>query len=196
LRPIDRPIPSNGVSPAGIPSGHAGHLDHFPLPNVVATVPPQLRAAFNSFAVACRRVLYDPKTHSMLQAELAKNVPLPQKLAEAAAGVVIILAVEARGKVPPPILAPTVTEMVGEVAKYVAEIGMPVNQAVYKQAVILAAAILIKKLGLQQQLAQRTQPNKTSGMLQSGSSLNWTTPAPTAPIAAGQPAGQLAQDGA
>jgi hypothetical protein len=142
-------MPPSVANPGGNIGGAApqGRLG-FPLPNIRATVPAQYQNAFDRLVTAAKRVMYDPKTHALLQRQLSMNAPMAQKLAEGVAGLLIILFREAKGAVPPPVLIPAAIEIVGEAVEFVAQLGYPIDQATYKTAVALEVAILARKLGL------------------------------------------------
>jgi hypothetical protein len=125
----------------------------FQLPDIRSRVPVQYQRVFDRFVLACKRVMYDPKTHALMQRELAKNVPMAQKLAEGVCGLVLILYQEQKGKVPPPILIPAAVELVGDAVGFLTQANQAIDKATYAQAVTLAIAILSKKLGVAQQLA-------------------------------------------
>jgi hypothetical protein len=134
----------------------------FALPNIRATLPPQFQRAFDGFVLACKRVLYDPKTHVLMQRQMMQPAPLPQKLAQGVAGLVLLVYMKAKDggdPVPAPVLIPAAIELVGDTAQFLAQaIGQPVDQASYKAAVALVTAILGKKMGIApRQFAQGSQ---------------------------------------
>ncbi len=153
--PPNSPVPAAG---GATPPPGGGKLG-FALPDLRATLPPQYQPVFDRLVIAAKRVLYDPKTHAMMQRALARNLPMTQKLAEGVAALLLILFREAGGKVPPEVVIPAALDIVGEAAEYVAEVGMPIDQATYKQACALTAVIISKRFGIDPQaLAQKPAP--------------------------------------
>jgi hypothetical protein len=136
-------------------SGGGGAGLGFPLPNIAAKIPPQYQAALKVFILAGKRTMYSPQSRKLLQRELAKPIPLPQKLAEGVVGLVLILYMENGRRIPLPILIPAAIELLGDAAQFVGQItGQQVTKQIYGQAVALATAMLAKKLGIVQQFAQ------------------------------------------
>jgi hypothetical protein len=145
------------------PAFGAGSLSgSFQLPDVRSKIPPQYLRVFDRFVLACKRVMYDPRTHALMQRELAKNVPMAQKLAEGVVGLVLILYQQQKGKVPAAILIPAAVELLGDATAFLTQAGQPIDKATYAQAVTLAMAMLSKKLGITQQLAS-AQPAAPGG---------------------------------
>jgi hypothetical protein len=152
-----------GLPQQGAPEFGVGpQQGSFQLPDIRSRIPSQYQRVFDRFVLACKRVMYDPKTHALMQRELAKSVPMAQKLAEGVCGLVLIMYQEQRGKVPPPILIPAAVELIGDAVGFLMQVGHAIDKATYAQAVTLAIAILSKKLGIAQQLAS-AQPAAPAG---------------------------------
>lgn len=158
----------------------------FPLPNIAAKIPPQFQRPFQAFVIACKRVMYDPKSHYLMQRQLARPAPMPQKLAQGVAGLVMLVYVKAKDSgdnVPLPVLIPAAIELVGEAAQFITQtMKTPIDQPTYKAAVALVIAILSKSLGISQQVNQAIQ--RRSGAPATGApSRPAPASAPTAPTA-------------
>jgi hypothetical protein len=110
-------LPQQGAQAFGV-SPQPGS---FQLPDISSRIPLQYRQVFDRFVLACKRVMYDPKTHALMQRELAKNVPMAQKLAEGVCGLVLILYQEQKGKVPAPVLIPAAVELIGDAVGFLTQ---------------------------------------------------------------------------
>ena len=173
----------------------------FPLPNIRRQIPPQLQQAFDAFVLGCKRVLYDPKTHYLLQQQLQGPGPLAQKLGQGVVALVLLVYSQ-HGKPPQltPILIPAAVELIGDVSVFLRQsMRIPVNRAAYGQAVQIATAILLRKMP--PAVAQAIQRQRCSAVPAARNASSQGMPpaaaqpqaAPTSPIAAPPAGGILAR---
>jgi hypothetical protein len=136
-------------APAAGPSAYTQQGNPgFPLPNIRRQIPPQLQQAFDAFVLGCKRVLYDPKTHYLLQQQLQGPGTLAQKLGQGVVALVLLVYSQHGKPVQlTPILIPAAVELVGDVSVFLRQsMRIPVNRATYGQAVQIATGTLLRKM--------------------------------------------------
>ena len=100
--------------------------------------------AFERVVLAGMKIMYDKSTFQIFQAGMMKEgVPLPQRLATEAAGLMKMLMDKSGGKIPPQIIVPAATMLMMEMGKFMTEAGLaqPTSEEMRE-----AAGILLKLL--------------------------------------------------
>lgn len=81
--------------------------------------------AARKVVLGCMKLLFDPKTHGLLVADLKKDAPMPAKLAMAAVGVMKTFSLHVtNGQIPRQVLIPAATMLLLEIAKFMAKAGL------------------------------------------------------------------------
>ena len=81
--------------------------------------------AFEKVVLAGMKIMYDKSTFKIFQAGMMKEgVPLPQRLANEAAGLMKMLMDKSGGKIPPQIIVPAATMLMMEMGKFMTEAGI------------------------------------------------------------------------
>lgn len=91
---------------------------------------PSDQIATKRVVLAGQKLMYDAKTFPIFRAGMMKQMPMPQKLATEAAGLVKTLQDKANGAIPRQVLIPAATMLILEIAKFMkdAKIGDPTPQ--------------------------------------------------------------------
>lgn len=119
----------------------------FQKPNIDAFIPPETKDAVDRVVAAGMRMMYAPAMREDLQAEIARDAPVPQKLAESTAGLVLTLDQQAKGGIPVQAIFPAAVGLLGEASEVLAAAGQPVTQEDYNAAALQVFAILGRKMG-------------------------------------------------
>lgn len=81
--------------------------------------------AFERVVLAGMKIMYDKTTFAHFESGMRKeSVPLPQRLATEAAGLMKILMDRSKGSIPPQIIVPAGTMLLMEMAKFMKESGI------------------------------------------------------------------------
>jgi hypothetical protein len=119
----------------------------FTPPALDTFTPPELRDDVERVVAAGMKILYGNDMREEVQQELARNVPMAQKLGEAVVGLLLTLDQQSRGGIPEAVLAPAAQALLGEAAEIAQAAGQPVTEEEFKDASIVAFQTLGRKLG-------------------------------------------------
>lgn len=119
----------------------------FKKPDVSAFVPPEAKDAVDRVVAAGMRVMFSPAMREELQAEVQRDAPPAQKLAESVTGLMLTLDAQSQGGIPMPAIFPAALQLMGEGAEVLAAAGQPVSQEQFNEAALMAFVLLGKKLG-------------------------------------------------
>lgn len=86
---------------------------------------PQEQTALQQIVVAGMKVMYDKATFPMLESQIKKDIPMADKLANGAAGLMRLLQDKANGGIPRQLLIPATGMLMLEIGKFMADAGMP-----------------------------------------------------------------------
>ena len=133
---------------------------------------PQDQAAVQKVVLAGKKLMFDPKTFATFKQGMTKNMPMPDKLATEAAGLMKLLQDKAQGAIPRQVLLPAAAMLLIEIAKFMqdAKLGAPMPQDL-KAALTKLVPLLLKVF-----------PNKAQ-----------QPQAPAAPMPSAQPPGLINQ---
>lgn len=87
------------------------------------TMNPNDQLAIRKVVMAGMKVMYDPKTFPEFKQGMLKQMPMPQKLATEAAGLMKLLQDKAQGAIPRQILLPAASMLLLEIAKFMSDAG-------------------------------------------------------------------------
>ena len=119
----------------------------FKKPNVDQFVQPKDRDAVDRVVAAGVKLMYAPNMRAELRQAVDSDTPVPQKLAENAAGLLLILDQKAKGKIPVAALFPAALALLGEAAEVLIAAGQEVTQEVYNEAAQMLFVLLARKMG-------------------------------------------------
>ena len=85
---------------------------------------PEDQLAARKVVMAGMKIMYDKKTFQTFMAGMKKNMPMPQKLATEAAGLVKMLQDKANGSIPRQVLIPAASMLLLEIAQFMTDAGM------------------------------------------------------------------------
>ena len=147
----------------------------FTPPPVESFVPEEHLDAVQRVVAAGMKLVYQGDMAEDVKAELARDVPVAQMLAEASVGWLLILDKQAPQGIPEHILAYALQALVGEAAEIATQSGRAVSADEFEDAVMLAHQLMARKLGYNdEQIMQGAQ----QGMQQAGAQAAPAGPAP------------------
>lgn len=130
----------------------------FKKPDIAGFIPPELRDAVDRIVAAGKKLMFAPETRQQLMQEVQRDVPPPQKMAEAISGLMLTLDQKSQGGLPVGAIFPAAMELLGDAAEVLTAAGQQVTQDDYNQAAQLMFVILGRKLGAtDDQLMQTAQ---------------------------------------
>lgn len=141
-------------------------------------VPPNLQGIFDKAVLSGMRIMFDTKSHAMMQQELAKPGPLAQKMVEGITALVYMLWKQSNQTLPPQIIVPLTFALTLKVFDYLQRSGDPeATKDLLGQALEGAISTVMRKFGVD------PDHNPQGG----------AAPASSAPATGGAPTGLLAQ---
>lgn len=120
----------------------------FTAPDVSQFVPPEIQDQVQRVVAAGVKFIYSPQMREQVQKEIARDVPLPQKLAEATLGLMLSLDQQTKGGIPQAALFPAGMNLLGEAGEILSAAGQPVDQDAYNEAARILFVQMSKKLGM------------------------------------------------
>ena len=92
--------------------------------NMVKVMPPQMRDAYQRVVVAGKKMMYAPETAEAIQGIILDDeVPMPNKLGEGVANLVVMMDNQGNGTIPKDILVPVGVTLMFEAADHLFEVG-------------------------------------------------------------------------
>lgn len=119
----------------------------FKRPDMAQFVPAEAKDAVDRVVAAGHRMMYSPEMRDDLQAAVDSQEPVPQKLANNVAGLLLTLDKQARGGIPMAAIFPAAMELLGEAAEVLNAAGQAVTQEDYNEAARSLFVVLGRKLG-------------------------------------------------
>lgn len=119
----------------------------FKKPDISGFIPPEAKDAVDRVVAAGTKLMYSPDMRQELQAEIDRDVPPAQKMAEAVTGLILTLDKQSQGGIPVQALFPAAMELMGEAAEVLAAAGQPVTQEDYNEAARQMFVLLGRKMG-------------------------------------------------
>lgn len=119
----------------------------FKKPDPSTFVPPEHKDVVDRVVAAGMKIMYAPGMREELLNEIKRDVPVPQKLAEGAAGLLLTLDKQTEGGIPMPALFPAALLLLGEAADVLATSGQAVTQDDYNEAAQMMFVIMARKMG-------------------------------------------------
>lgn len=124
-----------------------GKQPAFKKPDVGGFVPPETRDAVNRVVAAGMKLVYAPEAREKLMDEINRDTPVPQKLAEAVTGLMLLLDQKSNGGIPMAAIFPAAMTLLGEAAEILQTAGQAVTQTDYNEAAQMMFVLIGKKLG-------------------------------------------------
>lgn len=119
----------------------------FKAPDWRPFTPPEQVDAVERILAAGMKLMYSEGMRDELRQAVESEAPMPQKLAENTAGLLLTLDNQAQGGIPLPAMFPAGMALLGEAVEVVQAAGQEVGQEDFNDAALLLFAILGKKLG-------------------------------------------------
>lgn len=148
-----QPVPQDATAPAGQSPTEPDEAQasegggDFQMPDWRAFTPPEQMDAVERILAAGVKTMYAPAMRDELKQAVQSDAPMPQKLAENTAGLLLTLDKQSKGGIPIPALFPAAMALLGEAAEVVKAAGQDVGQEDFNDAALLLYALLGKKLG-------------------------------------------------
>lgn len=134
-------------TPSLMQRAKGGDTAGFKRPSTAQFVPPDQKDAVDRISAAGMKIMYSPEMREELKAEVARDVPPAQKMAEAVVGLMLTLDKQTKGGIPMPALFPAALDLLGEAAEVLTTAGQPVTQADYNEAAQMMFVLMARKLG-------------------------------------------------
>jgi hypothetical protein len=137
-----------GAAPPGAPDtpGESGG-GSFKRPDISQFTPPAMQDIVQRIAAAGMKIMYSPDMRQELMKEVQRDVPVPQKLAEAVVGLMLTLDQKAQGGIPAQAIFPAAMELLGEAAEVLSAAGQQVTQQDYNDAARMMFVLIARKMG-------------------------------------------------
>ncbi len=119
----------------------------FKRPDIAALIPKGMEDTVARLAAAGQRLMYSPDMRDELQAEVGRDAPNAQKMAEAVSGLMLTLDAKSKGGIPEAAIFPAALDLLGEAAEVLAASGQAVTQEDYNDAARQVFVLLGRKLG-------------------------------------------------
>ncbi len=135
----------------------------FKRPDAAQFTPPDQKDAVERVVAAGMKLMYSPAMREELKAEIARDVPVPQKLAEAVTGLLLTLDKQSQGGIPVGALFPAGLELLSESAQVLTAAGQPVGQADYNTAAQMMFVQMGRKMGASDEQMMGTLEQQVGG---------------------------------
>lgn len=138
-----------GAATPGAPEtpGEEGGGEAFKRPDISGFIPPEVADQVQRVTAAGMKLMYAPDMRQQLMQEVNRQVPIPQKLAEATTGMMLTLDQKSRGGIPAKAIFPAAMELLGEAAEVLSASGQKVSQQDYNDAARLMFVLIARKMG-------------------------------------------------
>lgn len=145
------PNAKSAPAPAAAPGGV---IDTDAMLNKIA-VPPELQDIYQKALLSGMRIMFDSKSHAMMQNELNKKGPLPQKIVEGVMALIYMLWKQSNQTLPPKIILPLTMALTLKVFEYLQRSNEPgVTNEVLGQTLEGVIPAVMKKFGVKPGQAQ------------------------------------------
>jgi len=138
----------------------------FKKPDVSGFIPEGARDAVDRVVAAGMRIMYAPESRQKIMAEIQRKAPVPQKIAEAMTGLLLILDQKSKGGIPMAAIFPAALELLGEAGKTLEAAGQTVTQEDYNEAARMMFVLIGKKLGASKEQLMGTAEQVVGGQQQ------------------------------
>lgn len=120
----------------------------FKRPDLTSFIPPELKDAVARVSAAGQKLMYSPDMRDELLQAVQSDVPVPQKMAENVAGLILTLDSQAPKGIPEGAIFPAALDLMAEAAEVLTKAGTQVTTEEYNEAARMIFVILGRKLGL------------------------------------------------
>jgi hypothetical protein len=119
----------------------------FQRPDIKQLVPPEQADAVQRIVAAGMKLMYSPAMREELQAEVTREGPAPQKMAQGVVGLLLTMDKQSKGGLPVAAIFPAAIELLGEAAEILTAANQPVTQEDYNEAVRMTIVLIAQALG-------------------------------------------------
>lgn len=120
----------------------------FKRPDIGSFIPPELKDAVARVSAAGQRLMYSPDMRDELLQAVQSEAPVPQKMAENVAGLILTLDSQSSKGIPEGAIFPAALDLLAEAAEVLTEAGTKVTTEEYNEAARMLFVILGRKLGI------------------------------------------------
>lgn len=120
----------------------------FQRPDISQFIPPGQEDTVARVAAAGQRLMYAPGMRDELNAEVERDAPVTQKMAESVTGLMLTLDQQTPGGIPQEALFPAALDLLSEAAEVLSQAGDVVTADEYNEAALLMFVMMSKKLGI------------------------------------------------
>lgn len=136
------------VGSVPLESQEEGDGGEFQRHDIAAKVPPEMKDAFERTVAAGMKVMYSPEMRQDVMAEVQREAPVVQKLAESTTGLLLMLDSKSKGGIPEQVIYLAGMELLGEAAEVLVKAGQPVTQEDYNDALNAMFVLIDQKRGV------------------------------------------------
>lgn len=119
----------------------------FKRPDISQFIPEGMEDVVARVSAAGQKIMYSPDMRDELQAEVKRDAPVAQKMAESVVGLMLTLDSQTDGGIPEAALLPIGLDLLGEAAEVLSQTGGQVTIDEYNEAAQLMFVMVAKKLG-------------------------------------------------
>lgn len=146
-------------------------------------IPPKFQAIYQKAVLSGMRIMFDAKSHKMMEDQLAKPGPLPDKMAEGMTGLIYMLWTQSNKTLPPQIIVPLTFTLTLKAFDFLQKSGdAEATKEVLGEAVEKSLTSVMTKFGV--------TPDQIPQILQQ---MKGSVAGAPAPASGDQPTGMLAQ---
>jgi hypothetical protein len=121
--------------------------EEFQRPDTASLVPKGAEDAYARIVAAGQKLMYSQDMRDDLQKEVARDVPVAQKMAEGVVGLMLTMDKQAKGGLPMEALFPAALELLNEAAAILTESGQTVTMEDWKDGARMMFVIMARKFG-------------------------------------------------
>lgn len=120
----------------------------FKRPDISKFVPQGMEDVVARVSAAGQRIMYSDQMRDELRAEVQRDAPVAQKMAESVVGLLLTIDKQTQGGIPEGALFPAGLDLLGEAAEVLTKAGQQVTQEDYNEAARMMFVLMAKKLGI------------------------------------------------
>jgi hypothetical protein len=126
---------------------------------VEAKIPRELQQIYDRLVLSGMRIMFDKRSHAMMEQQISKPGPMPQKMAEGIVAVIYMLWTKSNKTMPPQLVVPLTTTLALKAFDFLQKSGNPEATAqVLGEGVDACVKLVMHKFGVtEQQMAKLEQ---------------------------------------
>src|SRR4030067_1101253 len=131
---------------------------------IEATIPPEMKGAYERIVIAGLKVMFDEKTHKMMLDQLKSSDDIVKNVAEGIAGLMAILYRESKEKMPIPAAIPASFVLMTKALDFAERtMGVEITPDFLAQATQATAEAVLEKLGISKEMVAEAVQGSQNG---------------------------------